>query len=275
VVKEPAGVDAPQRVTITVENFAPADLHGAMLRKSFSRPANRALFWPAIQSLIAAFLTAGLLPTGFLLWRLWLYATHQRFRAGDLAKWLRASDPPQFDYMIRPILPAVFNLRSVRPTSIFIVAAVCWLTACAMPIISLAAAGGLIDISPRARDLLLVLFFALISAAAMALLATILALRMRVHGYFARPDLKSIAVTAISVDPNLPLWTLWPALLSPLAVIAKLLDSRLAALWVVAALVAMLAAEVQRGYITVADRRLRYTVARAIAALMWSERKNR
>jgi hypothetical protein len=263
-------VDASVPVTIVVEQLGATDLHGAMLRKSFSRGPNRALYWPPARSLIAALLTAGLLPTGFLLWRLWLYASHHKFRAVELAAWMRAPGPPQFGDRIHGHLSASgpFNLRTIRPVPIFIVGALCWSGACALLVTIAANWVGLLDLVSRSHDLTVVLFAAMSMAASLAQLASVLSLRMRVHGYFARPDLKAIAYATADVDPNLPMWSLWPVLLSPLVIVAKLADSRVAALWIIAALVSALAAEVQRGYITVADRRLRYAIARQIGALM-------
>ena len=243
-----------------------------MLRKSFSRAPNRTLFAHPISALIQTLATAGLWPTGVLIWRLWLYAAHHRFRAGELLWWLSGGDTP-------PAVPAA--VRRIRPTGLLVAALIAWLLAAASWIALVGRAlpawmewTAPLPTDPR-RSYLALAATGLLIVAAMLQIVAILTLRLRVEQFFRRLNLAVPRMRLTLPDPPLPAWTIWPMLLAAPWVLLWLSGSRWLGWWTIGVIVAMLAGEAQRGYISVTDRRLRYAVARRIGFLLNGRRPDR
>lgn len=236
--------------SVTIEHFTRDDLRGAMLFRAFARSAPRAIFLRPGRSILLAVLTAGLFPTGLLLSRLWMIASFHRFRVAELSRWLGllAADAP---------LEAAPPIRRIRPTGILLLAWSFWFAGLITGVAAAGAAGY--------RSRLITIAVAAVAAAGFMQVLAVATLRLRVAQFFGLPEVRRSLGKIGAVDPSLPGWTLWPmALLPAVAFPFLLLHWRLVALWTIAAVSSLLAAEVQRGYITVADRRLRYAVARAI-----------
>src|SRR5262245_13324885 len=97
-----------------------------MLRKSYARRPNKAVFWGPLSTLGAALATAGLWPMGLLLCRLWFYASHQRFRAGELRRWMLEGEPVDRNASQRSTNPTDPRVAPVIPIWL---ACSCWLAA--------------------------------------------------------------------------------------------------------------------------------------------------
>jgi hypothetical protein len=108
-----------------------------------------------------------------------------------------------------------------------------------------------------------------VPTASILLMLGILSLRLRLTQLIERLAIWDLAIRVPRRSLDLPQFVLWP--LTGFAVVMPLilLQKRWAAFWLIAAIAGMLAAEVQRGYIIVADRRLRIAVARAIGRIMY------
>jgi hypothetical protein len=243
-----------------------------MLRKSFSRAPNRTLFAHPISALIQTLATAGLWPTGVLIWRLWLYASHQRFRAGELLWWLSGGDAP-------PAVPAAVG--RIRPTGLLVAALVAWLLALIawVGVIGRAMLAWMewttpLPTDPRQSYPALTAAVLLIVATMLQIVA-VLTLRLRVEQALQRLNRAVPRLRLTMPDPTLPAWTIWPMLLAAPWVILWLSGHRWLGWWTIGVLVAMLAGEAQRGYISVTDRRLRYAIARRIGFLLNRRRPDR
>lgn len=241
---------------LRVEQLRPrTDRRGWSLRKAYSRPANGSLYLKPLQALTIAIASMGLLPTGLLLSRLWMAASYQRFCAGELARWLGLIDPEADSGNVSPI-------RRIRPTGCLLVGWAMWAVAAGCGL----AAGGMAIAGTGPAKTMLMLAGAASAAASCCQLMAIASLRLRVHQFIHRREVLDRLRPVSPVDPALPGWSVWPlALIAASEIILVGLGFRPAAVWMVAAGASVLAAEVQRGYITVADRRLRFAVARAIA----------
>lgn len=258
-------------VQIQVLELSPRNLRGAALRRSFARSPNQALFWRAKRAVVAATLTAGILPTGLLLLRLWRYAAHHRFRAGELVQWLHASEST-----MSPGRPPGVVAR-LRPSGVLLAAGMAWVTGttCAVMVAGsallslLSGFGGPRD-DPRASPVALA-GVALLTASSFLQILAILVLRLRVERCIQRLSLAAVSLGPVRAAPELPVWVVWPMILIVPWAAVWLAGSRWAAIWAVPAVFAVLASEVQRGYITVSDRRLRYAIARRIGFLLNSE----
>lgn len=258
-----------QPATVTVIDLAPADLRGALLRKSFSRSPNQALYWSAGRSVPAAILTGGLLPAAVLLRRLWRYASHQRFRGGELLDWLRGGD------VLTPPGDRPADLRRVRPTGLLVAAGIAWAAGAVLVAwLALRAAASAVGwatplpADPRHAPAAMAAVAAL-SASSVLQVVAILSLRLKVERFVARLERAAPALAPVRADPTMPAWTLWPMLLAIPWAALWLAGHRWAAAWLMPAVVALLASEAQRGYITVTDRRLRYALARRIGFLLY------
>jgi len=239
-----------------------------MLRKSFARGTIRAIYVGPLQSLLMALLTAGVWPTGLLLTRLWLYASFQRFRGGELARWAAYRNGVRDE-------PYAHLVRRIRPTGVLVFAGVFWIVA--------AAAGLVIVVSfarwhlgwspplpadPRRCAPMVVLMVAGFATSIFHILA-VLQIRLKMSQLIGRLAIWQIVISKNAGKADLPGFVLWPQALFVVAAPLLWLHWRWSAYWLIAAVAAMLAAEVQRGYITVADRRLRIAVARAIGRIMY------
>lgn len=257
---------------VVVESLGGKDLAGAMLRRSFSRRPNKSLYWPPLPAVAVAFITAGLWPGGLLIYRLWKYATHQRFRAGELALWVRKPNPPVIQSMSAGSPVHDVHWTEIMPRFAIRMSMLCWLVAVAIG--GVIALNLLLDFqflqSRSGSTRMMVIWFVLISLACMLHISAVFGLRERVESCFCRRDMR-LALLRASRTRNMPLWCLWPAVLALFSIPVKLAGFQFAAMWIVTATAAVLASEIQRGYITVADRRLRLSVARAIGAAMYSE----
>lgn len=257
---------------VIVESLGDKDLAGAMLRRSFSRRPNRNLYWAPLPAVVAAFFTAGLWPSGLLIYRLWTYATHQRFRAGELARWVRTPNPPIIQSMNSGSPVHDVHWTKIMPRFTIHLSMLCWLAAVAI--------GGVIALnllfnfeflqSRSGSTRMTVIWFVLTSLACMLHISAVFGLRERVESCLTRRDMR-LPLSSAPGSRNMPLWSLWPAALATLSIPVKLAGFQFAAVWIVTATAAVLASEIQRGYISVADRRLRLSVARAIGAAMYSE----
>jgi hypothetical protein len=112
----------------------------------------------------------------------------------------------------------------------------------------------------RWRAGLLTAIGALVASSILQIVA-ILTLRMRTAQFFGH-------LLHVHAPPSLPGWVLWPLLLVLPFVGLWMCGWRGVAVGLIPAVFATLASEVQRGYITVTDRRLRYAVARRLSLLM-------
>lgn len=263
-------MDSKPNEGVSITDLGPADLAGAMLRKSFSREPNRTLFARPIAAAAQMLATAGVWPTGMLIWRLWLYASHQRFRAGELLSWL--GDPAE----THP--PAV---RRIRPTWLLVAALVAWVLA------ALALAGlvgqailawaGWVDPLPSdpRRSTPALSAAGLIIAASILQIVSVLTVRLRMEQFCRRLSAAEPRLRLRVPDPAIPAWCVWPMLLAVPWAGLWIGGYRWLAWWLMPAIVALLAAEVQRGYITVTDRRLRYAIARRIGFLLPGRRGDR
>lgn len=258
-------------VQFQVLELSPRNLRGAALRRSYARSPNQALFWRVKRAVVTATLTAGILPTGLLLLRLWRYAAHHRFRAGELVQWLRASGC----IMPRGRPPGV--VERLRPSAVLLAAGMAWATGTTCAVIIAGSAllrlpsglDGPRD-DPRASPVALA-GVALLTASSFLQILAILVLRLRVERFIQRLSLAAVSLGPVRAAPELPVWVLWPmTLIVPWAAV-WLGGYRWAAIWAVPAVFAVLASEVQRGYITVTDRRLRYALARRIGFLLNGE----
>lgn len=260
-------MDPARREQVTVIDLGPDDLAGAMLRKSFSRPPNRALYVRPFHGLLIALLTAGLMPTGLLIRRLWLYASHQRFRATELAEWL--ADGKSLSGQA---------LRWIRPTGLIVAAGGVWSIATMLAVYAgLTAVTGWTP-AVRIRGL----YVEAMALTAMLQILSVLILRMRVERCLCMlcnasghdgSGKRAFAALRSGLEQTLgrsaiPLASLWPMLMVIPWSLVWLAGWRTAAAWLAGGIMATLAAEVQRGYITVSDRRMRYALARRINALL-------
>jgi len=251
---------------VTLEDLAPGDLRGAALRKSYARSPNQALFWRPRRTMLLALLTAGTAPTGVLLLRLWKYATHHRYRAAELVRWLGGSES---------------SLQSrgrwtdgLQPTGALLLAGTAWAAggACVavtagVGIAALMRGGGGLTHDPR-DSLIALSAIALLAGSSLVQIVAILTLRLRVDQFVRRLEQAAVRLRPVRSAPELPGWVVWPMVLIVPWSAVWLAGYRWVAVWMMPAIFAVLASEVQRGYITVTDRRLRYALARRIGFLL-------
>lgn len=253
---------------ITVERYGHPDLAGAMLRKSFSRSPVRAAYWAPGKSVFFALISAGVWPAALLLYRLWLYGSFQRFRAGELAKWAEqraGSSGAPYARLVRLVRPTaeitlgIFCIWIALACGFWLAA---WFTLARFDVVAS------FPVDPR-RCLPAMVFVIAIFLASIFQMLAVIKLRLRVEQLIERLNVWGIHVSRKTVDPNLPRFVLWPIGLLLLGLPSILLHWRWMAFWQIAVAASVLAAEVQRGYITVADRRMRLAVARAIGRILY------
>jgi hypothetical protein len=227
-----------------------------MLRKSFARGPSQKLFLSPIRTLVWAALTAGLMPTALLILRLWFYASHQRFRAGELVRWLSdgSADARLATRSIRPTAPLLVAAVAVAFSVFSMIGWVAWAA-----VVSLPRSPGRF---PPAVGLAMSVIVASLSQ-----VITIFTLRLRMQQFVGRLN-RAAGLRVRTTDPRIPAWTVWPMLLIVPWSALWLAGFRWTAWWLMPAIVATLAAETQRGYITVTDRRARYAIARRVGRFL-------
>jgi hypothetical protein len=267
-------VDTDSQPQFLVERFGPDDLRGAMLRRSYVRRHHRALAHHPVRAGFEALLTAGLWPTGRLISRLWAYATQHRYRAGELADWLADRRGVEG----RPYLRLI---RRTCPQVLFPLAVALWLVAAGTMAIGLIGAiGGWLGHWPvpgGAWRVWSMAYSAAIGGAGLSHVSAVMQVRLRVEQAMERLGVLGLNFDPVRTGRDLPAWVLWPLLLLPAVVLVGVAtgSGRAVLAWGLGASVGMLAAEVQRGYISVADRRARVAVARAIGPLLYGRHDGR
>ncbi|MDW8263361.1 MAG: hypothetical protein RMJ35_12610 [Phycisphaerales bacterium] len=118
------------------------------------------------------------------------------------------------------------------------------------------------------RSLLAFFLVAGVGAASLFQIGAVLRLSLRMWCFGQSCRRQGLLIRLPEPWRNLPTQVLWPMLIAPLAIPLQWTDHPWPALWLTCVSFALLAAEVQRGYITVADRRLRLALARAIGHRM-------
>jgi hypothetical protein len=262
---------------VTVEELAHRDLLGRMLRKSFSREPHRRLYWPTRRALVRGLLTAGAWPALVLLWRLSRYADHQRYRGRMLLDWVRVNmrqESPAARNADPSEIPPLKLINRVRPVALMYLAGLCYLAAVVGLMIAMA--------RPSFFDRLhfggVSGLFILLPAAWVAMMIgsllhglAIIVLHWRFARFAAGLGEYGFTLRPRAFEPP----RVAPAAAVLLAALPLIAAPLLYFLWPVGAAVGfaigpLLAAEQQRGYITHADSRLRYAIARRIGAELYA-----
>ncbi|HRK30749.1 MAG TPA: hypothetical protein PLD59_06690 [Tepidisphaeraceae bacterium] len=258
---------------VTVKSLGHHDLPGSMLRASFRRRGPAQFYFSPASALVMSLLTAGLFPTGLLLVRVWMYATPHRFRARELMTWLADGDRA-----ISPMWRAM--LARVRPTAPLAAAGGLWLIALGGAAVLVVQglhwlAGGPPLPADARRSVGLLVAGAGSALASLALLLSTLQLRLHLWRLMARLPVLELDCRKDPARFDLPRWVVWPVAGAPVVLALTAGGWLWPAMWLMSSVVATLAAEVQRGYIIVADRRLRVAVARAIGGIMYGREMRR